>query len=412
MSKLFALEELETGTTEVELEAAPEVGEVADVQAEAMPDIAEVESQSEGINEGIEAADQLEQVEAVVSDAVENGEGLDPVAAESLRIAVEAICARVGANPKAMYALYATENFSSASSRKANSKIALESVSEFLKSLWEKIKAAVKNLWEKVQALWNKHLSSLGRTVKALESMKDKVSQAKGTGTYDPVEVPESLRSIFPSKAATLGIDEMSEFATTINRSLDSISKFRMLEDASKATKLADLNNVAEQAKGSGIVVEFGSEDKPLPGGSYFKWTYKLESEDDDGVKILTLDVEEDHGKFTDGRKNNQLDIANKEALKSLINEYIKSAKDLVKYRDKVEQRAKNVANAFKAIDKELNEAFKTDKSGMKNAKSAVRCFQLVMSKGPAMETKLLGAQLMALKGVLVYTSVCLKNYK
>ena len=60
MSKLFALEELETGTTEAELEAAPEVGEVADVQAEAMPDIAEVESQSEGINEGIEAADQLE----------------------------------------------------------------------------------------------------------------------------------------------------------------------------------------------------------------------------------------------------------------------------------------------------------------------------------------------------------------
>ena len=51
-------------------------------------------------------------------------------------------------------------------------------------------------------------------------------------------------------------------------------------------------------------------------------------------------------------------------------------------------------------------------KTGMKNAKSAVRCFQLVMSKGPAMETKLLGAQLMALKGVLVYTSVCLKNYK
>ena len=59
----------------------------------------------------------MEEVEGLVEDAVENGEGLDPVAAEAVRISVEAICARIGANPKAVYPLYATENFASASSR-------------------------------------------------------------------------------------------------------------------------------------------------------------------------------------------------------------------------------------------------------------------------------------------------------
>ena len=116
MAKLFALEEAELEGTEVELEAAPEVGEVADVQVEVEADASEMTEVAAGVEEGMGAADQMEQVEEVVEQAAE-GEGLDPVAAEAIKIAVEAICARIGANPKAVYSLYATENFQSASSR-------------------------------------------------------------------------------------------------------------------------------------------------------------------------------------------------------------------------------------------------------------------------------------------------------
>ncbi len=411
MSKLFALEELDTAVDAGELEAAPEVGEVADVQVEVEQDLAEAGQSEAAIDEGMGAADQLEQVEEVVSDAVENGEGLDPVAAEAIRIAVEAICARVGANPKAVYSLYATENFQSASSRKANSKIALEGIGEFLKNLWEKIKAAISGLWEKIKAFWNKHVSSLGRTIKALESMKEKISRTKGTGTFQPVEVPSSLSSIFPTKAATLGIEEIETFGETINAAETAVGKFRLLEDVSKVTKLADIGTAVTAAKGaSGHVVEFGSEAKPLPGGAYFKWTYKLETETDDGVEILTLDVDEDHGKFTEGRKDTQLDIASKEKLKALITEAIASTKKLIKYRDRVDQRTKAVQNALKAIDKEISAKQAPD--DQKKAKANMRAFNLVMTKGPIAEAKLLSAQLTFIKGILAYAGVCLKNYK
>lgn len=411
MSKLFALEELDTAVDAVELEAAPEVGEVADVQVEVEQDLAEAGQSEAAIDEGMGAADQLEQVEEVVADAVENGEGLDPVAAEAIRIAVEAICARVGANPKAVYSLYATENFQSASSRKANSKIALEGIGEFLKNLWEKIKAAISNLWEKIKAFWNKHVSSLGRTIKALESMKEKISRTKGTGTFQPVEVPSSLSSIFPTKAATLGIEEIETFGETINAAETAIGKFRLLEDVSKVNKLDEVGNTVSLVRGStGHAVEFGSESKPLPGGAYFKWTYKLETETDDGVEILTLDVEEDHGKFTEGRKDTQLDIASKEKLKALITETIASTKKLIKYRDRVDQRTKAVQNALKAIDKDISA--KQSGDDQKKAKANMRAFNLVMTKGPIAEAKLLSAQLTFIKGVLGYAGVCLKNYK
>ena len=130
MSKLFAFENADVIGDEVELETPVEVGEVADVEVDVMEEGGEIEEQAEAIEEGVGASDQMEQVEELVEQAAEEGEGLDPVAAEAIRIAVEAICARVGANPKSMYALYATENFQSASSRKANTRFALEGVGD------------------------------------------------------------------------------------------------------------------------------------------------------------------------------------------------------------------------------------------------------------------------------------------
>jgi len=410
MAKLFALEESEVMSTGAELEAAPEVGEVADAQVDVEADAGEIAEVEAGVEEGMSAADQLEQVEEVVATVAE-GDGLDPVAAEAIKIAVEAICARIGANPKAVYSLYATENFKSASSRRANTKYALEGLGEFLKNLWEKIKAALSSLWEKIKAFWNKHVSSLGRTLKALEAMKDRVAQAKGTPSYEPVDASSSLKSIFPSKSATLGIDEIATFAKTVSDAVKAMGSFRLLEDTAKASSLAEVSKIVTSASGStGVVVAFGTETAPMPGGQYFQWTYKLETESDDGVDIVTLEVEEDHGKYSDGRKDTQMDIANKDKLKTLIAAVTQDTKALIKYRDKVEQRSKAVTASFKAIDKEIQSI--TDAKQAKAAKSTVRSFNLVMSKGPLMETKLLAAQLTCVKGVLAYTAACLKQYK
>lgn len=406
MAKLFALENAELeGGAEVELEAAPEVGEVADVQVEVEADGGEIAEVEAGVDEGMGAADQLEQVEEVVADAAE-GEGLDPVAAEAIKIAVEAICARVGANPKAVYSLYATENFKSASSRKANTKYALEGLGEFLKNLWEKIKAAVSALWEKVKAFWNKHVSSLGRSLKALESMKAKVSALKGSPVYEPVEVPGALKSLYPTKG-DLSVDDVRAFGAAVAEAEKGMDAFRLME-ATEATDLAKIESQVATAVGSGVVVAFGSEAKPLPGGKYFKWTFKLEEDKADDVVTRTLQVEEDHGSAEAGNKTAKLEIAGKDKLKALIEDTIKGTKSIIKRRDDVEKRAKACSNTFKAIDKSINAEGADAKAG----RLAMRSFNLIMTKGPSMEAKLLGLQLSQIKGVLGFTAACVKGHK
>ena len=406
MAKLFALEDAELeGAGEVELEAAPEVGEVADAQVEVEADAGEMTEVAAGVDEGIGAADQLEEVEEVVADAAE-GEGMTATEARAIKIAVEAICARIGANPKSVYSLYATENFQSASSRKANTKYALEGLGEFLKNLWEKIKAALSSLWEKIKAFWNKHMSSLGRTIKALESMKAKVAAMKGTPTTDQVEVPSNLKSIFPVKAR-LGLAEIEGYINAVETAGTKLDGFHILDMMAGATNLATIAKAAGQAK-SGFKIEFGSEAQPMPGGVYQSWEFKVEVETDDGVETATLDIQEDSGKADEAHKNAQLDVLNKEKLKGLIDLTLKAAKNMAKYRDKADKRAKAAGQALKALDSAIDKT--ADQVNKEQAKSNLRTFNLVMTKGPMIEAKFLSYNLVLMKGILAYSAACIKN--
>lgn len=408
MAKLFATEDIGGGSDVTELEATPEVGEAADAQVEVTADVAEIETDATNIEEGMNAADQLEDIKEVVETAAD-GEGLDPIAAEAIRIAVEAIASNVGANPKSVYSLYATENFQSASSRRANTRIAAEGVGEFLKTLWEKIKAVLTNLWAKVKEFWNKNFSTLNRSLNALESMKERVSQIKGSSGYDNIDVPANLKAIFPTKA-DLGLDEVIAYTKANGAAWDDVGQFKLFENTVSITKLEDVTSVLKAALSTGVVVSFGDEKQPLAGGQYFKWTFKVKEDTDDGVVTFTLDEVTDHGKYTDASKNAKMDIASKEKLKELITQTIADVKALIKYRDKVEQRNKAVANTFKAIDKEIDAI--RNKKKLKSHSDSMRAFNLVMSKGPMIETKLLGITMTHVRGVLLYTATCAKQYK
>lgn len=407
MSKLFAFENADVVGGEVELETPVEAGEVADAELEVQEEVADLSSQETAIDEGTEAAGQLEEVETLVEQAAEEGEGLDPVAAEAVRIAVEAICARVGANPKSMYALYATENFRSSSSRKANTRFALEGVAEFLKELWAKIKAAISSLLDKVTAFWNKHFSTLNRTQKALESMKAKVSAAKGRPTNELVTVPGSLASIFPTKV-DLGIDEVKAFGATVSTATNSNKTvFKLVEEMAGVGDFSKIETLVTEFKKSKVFT-IGTDTAPAPGGKYFKWVFKLEEEPDGDVTIAKLEVEEEHGEFTEARKDVKLDIANKDKLKDLIGDTLTDVKGLVKHRDKVVQHNKKIRDAMKAIDTHID-GLKGNTN--KKARQTLRNYNLIMTKAPMIETKILGLSITYFRGVLAYTGVCLKNY-
>ena len=404
MSKLFALEELDTGTTEVELEAAPEVGEVADVQVEVDAEIAEAADSAEAIEEGMGAADQLDQVEEVVADAVENGEGLDPVAAESLRIAVEAICARIGANPKAMYSLYATENFQSASSRKANSKIALESVGEFLKDLWKKIKAAMSRLWEKVKGFWDKHLSSLGRVKKALESMKRSVGESSGK-LKDKAFIEDAPSFLTDAVGGgDISSKSFDAFVTAHTALLSASSDI--------VTKTTDFNNSATAGVASDEAAITGAVNKikgtaparsgKLIGGVQIEYKFSEE-----GEGVVNLEIEREN---TDKADKGGVSLAEKSDVKAALDNVLALINDNIKAKDKQTKLQESFNKFSLAIEKAINGV--QDPAVQKNLRNAMKVAYKINAKAPTIQNEVLGLNIKLAKAVLGYASLCLKNYK
>lgn len=403
MSKLFALEELETGTPEVELVAAPEVGEVADVQVEMDAEIAEAADSAEAIDEGMGAADHLDQVEEVVADAVENGEGLDPVAAKSLRVAVESICALIGANPKAMYSLYATENFSSASSRKANSKIALESVGEFLKDLWKKIKAALTRLWEKVKAFWDKNGSSLGRVKKALESMKRSVGESSGKLKDKAFieEAPTALHDAvgFDGDISIKSFQSVLAAHTSLVDSSESVVEATNKFNAAAGANLSDIEGgIAELSK-----IGAGKKTGRLVGG--VEITYSFEVDKDEAT--VNLEVEREN---VDRKDRGGISLAEKNDVKGLLDSTIKLIGDNMKAKEKMGKLQESFNKLSLAIDKAINNEADADKA--KALRKGMKVVYKLNAKAPVIMNEGLSLNVKLAKAVLGYSALCLKNYK
>lgn len=416
MAKLFALEDGESTSDVVEMEAPVEAGEVASVETEMAPEVTEIEGMDTAITEGEAAAGQLEEVQEVVESSLAEGgeEGLSPVAAEAIRLAIEAISARVGYNPKSVYALYATENFSSASSRKANTKIALEGVGEFLKDLWKKIKAAVSKMWEKVVAFWNKHLSNLGRAKKALESMKAKVSASTGTPQKGFIEEgPSSLASAFQT-------DEIS--AASVTKIIDAHKEFTAEVgkiNADAVTTAISANKLTATAKDDeeAIKTSFNTDAATIFAGltkSKVLVNGKTIYVEVDGAE-LKLEHKDGEAKF----EKAGVKVADKAALGSVIAAALAVINDTIKLKDKSATVKKAIDQAYGKVDAAINAITATEsenadslKARQKTARIAMRSFNkistitaVVMTDVVSMNVKLTGA-------VLSYASLCLKQFK
>ena len=394
---LFAMEELENVDMEGDLDASPEVGEVADVQAQVESEMTDVANDEMAISSADEAGEQLEEVSDVVEASVEDGEGLSEVAAEAVRIAVEAICARVGADPKkmGMYHLYATENFASVSSRKANTQIALEGIKEFLKELWQKIKTAMENLWKKVTAFWDKHLSSLGRVRKALESAKGRISAMgktmKGDGMIE--KAPSGLVSAF---AGTESINK-----ATVSKYIDSHKK---AADTFKAVVNNVVNFQADMNSGSNNspTKEFGSKTAPLIGGTWTVYTAEL---DDKKVVVTT-----EHEVLDDTETELQLIVAGKEELKSLVNDTLVVIKATVKSKDEMAKAKKEFDKFMTTVLQQINKREETESN--KDVRAMMIGVRTANSKLATFSTRLLALDVKLAKSVLQYVSICIKQYK
>lgn len=265
--KLFAaLEdatEIEVVENEKELVSPEEELKVAEVTEEVEEASSEVEEDAEALDEGLDAASDLDKVEEVVEKAADEG-GLDPVAAEAVRVAIESICARIGANPKTVYSVYAAESFEARSARKANTQIALEGLGEFIKSVWVKIKEFMAKVWEGVKNFFARLFSATESYKAKFSKLKEKVAQVEDAKfNIDVAAYKEKNQARLDKLAQFLGDKEVSaakaaEMLEAAQEDQDTVfsSFFKPALEVVKSSG----DKIAEVAKKS----EVSEEDKKL----------------------------------------------------------------------------------------------------------------------------------------------------
>ena len=159
---------VEDETPVVEVPAEVEAG-----AAEVTEEAGDIGDLNEAIDSTVTDLETLEEVRDVLSDSVEAGEGVSEPTAAVTEIAVESICARLGLHGKKL--MPAMESFGSKNSRLAATRVAVESITETIKAVWQKLMTWIKTMWEKVKAFFVKLFDQNLRLEKAATAMKASV---------------------------------------------------------------------------------------------------------------------------------------------------------------------------------------------------------------------------------------------
>lgn len=418
--KLFALEDNEIGDEEIILDTAPEEGEVANVELELAPEATEVEEQSSAIDEGLDAADQLEEVQTVVADSVSSGEGegaadgdgLDEVAAESIRIAIEAISARLDYNPKkisGMRAVYASEAFAAPSSRVANSKLALEGIGEMLADLWKKIKSAIKRLMEKAKAFWEKYFTGLGRAKMALEAMKARIKKAKGE-----IKDKSFIEKAPGALAAAFGY-EKDISANVVKGVIAAHSKALKAGDQNVTEKLIKYLEGVKIEDGEtvetintqlgGIFGEVKSQEiGPLVGGVTIKVTVE---DGEEGEKKVSFEKVE----ATDKKEEVSLTVPKKEELGSIVDEALTVINETIKAKKDMDKMSESFNKLMLNVDQKLSAVSADDTGAAKPARVVIKNVYKAFAVRQKSDSVFFGLNVKLAKAVLGYTGFCMKRY-
>lgn len=415
MAKLYAMEDMDLDNTAADLEVSPEEGEVADATIDIDTDATDIAEDAEGIEGGVDADERLEEVENLVEKSNE-GEGMNEETADAVRIAVEAICSNIGANPRVLYSLYASENFSSPSSRKANGVYAFEGIGEFVADMWKRMKASLAALWAKVVAFWNKNVSTLGRIKKALDAMKTRVGNSSGklkntayideapSGLYDAVGFEGEVNT----KNITAIIATHEKLITASDSVIELTNQFNAKAGANITT--SKIRSYIESISG-GPDTNIG----PLVGGINYKIT--LEKDAEEGTVNFTIERENVERKDRGG-----MSLAEKGDVKTLIERMSKLIGDNIKAKEKSSKLNESFNKFSMAIEKAINNIGGPGKKGAakaaddaedpKELRKLMRVAYKINAKSPVVMNECLQFNIRLAKAVLGYSAVCMKNYK
>ena len=162
-----------------------------------------------GIDNSMEAADEVEAAVSTMSEAVSEDEGLTPREAEMVEARLERAAKLVGADLGAMGLTFRRESFGGKESRLAVTKMRLEAAEGFGKKIWENIKKGWAWLMEAVRTLFGKLTKSADSQVARFKALESRAANIKGKQKESKMKAAVGVFSV----GGSAGFDTMMAMA-------------------------------------------------------------------------------------------------------------------------------------------------------------------------------------------------------
>lgn len=240
-----------TGGVAEELVPAAAV-EVEAGAAEISSDMAEVDELNATTADAEGEVEALTDVQDLMQESVDSGEGMNEQTAEMAEIAVERIRDKLGF-ARGTSNIPGIESFGNKGSRLASTKLALESVTDTLKNAGKGILAFLKQIWEKLKSFAAGLIKSRAALASNLASAQKRATELKGSKKKSETLKSGAAKALSvdgkadESTAATVLADsaKLVEVSMTISNLLNNVgAKF----DVSKTGQLDELVGGIEKA--------------------------------------------------------------------------------------------------------------------------------------------------------------------
>jgi hypothetical protein len=175
-------------TTNTEVGEQPIADEVSAPVADVAEAAAEVAEEEEALADLTTDADQTEDLQGAVEVATNGGE--EAMSAESaawVRLALHQITGKYGITSDVMPSL---ESFGGSSGRRAATRATLEGISDFLKKIWNAIKAQIQKVWAYMKNWYLKVLDAAPRLKKKAEAVSKRSENMTGSPESKDVSGP------------------------------------------------------------------------------------------------------------------------------------------------------------------------------------------------------------------------------
>ena len=208
---IVAAMESEAQSTELAIDEAGSESMEADL-VETVDMAADIDSGTNEVEQTIKDAGQLERHVEVLTDAEGEG-GAAPEVIEATEIAVEGICSRLG-----IYGgtgIPALESFSTKTGRQRNTRIAIESIGEKIKQIWEAVKMAFKKLVNYVKDFFAKLFDANAKMLARVNTLRAKTKSLKGVAAekISGSGISNVLSDLTPAGLAKANVKEAADTA-------------------------------------------------------------------------------------------------------------------------------------------------------------------------------------------------------